>query len=314
MRIVTRLSAFAGVLLAVVFPAGAQQPAPTVAAPALPLTAPVEGQPSITEVLSGKLFPLKQQLKEMDAGWCTFHAGAKDTLSPLMIMGMMHGGPSPFANLFDGMFTKGQTVVLGGETFLIAYACSNEPLLKMMMDQEHHGNADPMESLKLTPETEVTLSLLSIRTMGNISDIKPFSLKDLASTNTIVESARANAQQSTSLSQLRQIATATLMYIQDNNGNMPPADTFAHFQQAVGVYLGNNEAIFHQPNTNAFYQVNTALNGHKEAHFTDPVNVVVVFEATPWPDGKRGVGFLDGHAKMVTDAQWQQLKARVKTE
>ncbi len=42
------------------------------------------------------------------------------------------------------------------------------------------------------------------------------------------------------------------------------------------------------------------------------MNTVCIYEAQPWPDGTRCVGFYDGHATFVSEAEWAKLKETVK--
>ncbi len=128
----------------------------------------------------------------------------------------------------------------------------------------------------------------------------------------VFANAREKARETTSMSQLRQIAIAVQMYTQDNNGKLPPFDAYAHFTNAIDNYLGNNTAMFHQPGTDAPYVINHALNGLKVSAITIPADTVVVYEAMPWPDGMRNVAFADGHVLLVTEAEWAKLKKTVK--
>ncbi len=249
MRIITRLSLFTVLTLS----------------PALLVLADTPATPA--DVLSGKLFPLTLQLKDMTSGWSTFTCDSAN--SPSRLIGLAGYAPTDYAqmSMLDAIFTRGQTVVLGGETYLVAYGRSQAQFAKLLMNPEwgrQQVTIDPA-TLKFTPETEVTLQLLNMHTMGNIENIRQFNLKELSSTNTVLENARLKALKNTSLSQLRQIAIATQMYMQDNHGKLPPLDTLADFQGAVDAYLGNNQAMLVQPGTGTPYQPNFALAGKKRA-------------------------------------------------
>lgn len=52
-----------------------------------------------------------------------------------------------------------------------------------------------------------------------------------------------------------------------------------------------------------------ALAGVNRTAVEKPALTVLVYSETPWSDGSREVGFLDGHAKRVQAVEWQVLKA-----
>jgi hypothetical protein len=118
--------------------------------------------------------------------------GAKpeDPMTAMLGMQMLSG---LFGGLFGGMFggqqapvyyTLGKTVNLGSETFLIAYRYKKKEmnLAAMMAAGEKEGGKEPdMEKLmadgKMTEESPITLSLLNLKAVGSLSDIRPFDLK-----------------------------------------------------------------------------------------------------------------------------------------
>ena len=52
---------------------------------------------------------------------------------------------------------------------------------------------------------------------------------------------------------------------------------------------------------------NPNLSGIHQGEITQPTQMVVAYEATPAPDGSRGVAFYDGHAMRVQEAKWKEL-------
>ncbi|HOF87056.1 MAG TPA: DUF4349 domain-containing protein [Armatimonadota bacterium] len=112
---------------------------------------------------------------------------------------------------------------------------------------------------------------------------------------------REKARQTTCTSQLRQIATAIQMYVQDE-GAYPPADTWA---AAIMDYAGS-EKIFSDPvdttpgsgggiNQNS-YSYNTALAGQPAAAVHAPTETPVVWDSAPRHNGMI-IGFADGHVR-----------------
>lgn len=314
MNTLTRLAVIAGLLLVltVALPVWGQE---AVAAEAL-------AGNTLTDVLLGKAFPLTLKLKDLDAEWRSFSPAAQgDASSSLMTFFMAMAASESHKPMDSAAFyTKGQTVTLGTETYLVAYSRQSQSFASLMTAMaQHNGNPTDVQLPKVTPENEVTLCMLNVRTMGNLLNIHPFELK-----NEITQGdddgkptetpARIKALQSTSLSQVRQLAVAIQMYVQDNNGKYPPLNSKRLMKDALKAYLGNAEQMFLTPGTQVQYQGNANLAGAKESDIKNPTEVVSVFEPTPWPDGMRVVGFVDGHAKLVGAEEWATLQAKMKVK
>lgn len=101
----------------------------------------------------------------------------------MSLLGGLFGGLTGDAKL-PAYYTKGQTVALGGETFLVAYQYKAEKpdFMKMAMESDKPGAKDPdfskiAESGKMTEESTAELYLINMRSIGSISGIRPFDLK-----------------------------------------------------------------------------------------------------------------------------------------
>lgn len=114
----------------------------------------------------------------------------------------------------------------------------------------------------------------------------------------------SNAQVSTtSLSNVKQISIATLMYAADHKGSLPSSKGF---KAAVMPYL-RNESIFTAPGApkgTVSYLLNPRLSGKKTTQISRPSETAMIIE------GKRGkavfpyrgltaLGYADGHARLV---------------
>jgi len=180
----------------------------------LTLAAPVMGQSSdFQQLLSGKEFPLTLSLKELNGDWRRLSIGGADAakggmgdmMSQLMQMGMMSEmgknkgkedpagamlGLSLLGGLFGGggeskepvYYTKGQTVTVGGETFLIAYRYQKPAMNFMQMAaaaQKNGQGPDPgqMTAGKLSPESSLAISLINARNIASLNDIRPFNME-----------------------------------------------------------------------------------------------------------------------------------------
>lgn len=94
------------------------------------------------------------------------------------LMGGMFGGG--MANMLTPppapIYTRGETVNLGGETFLIAYRAVQKSLdVTALMKAGEGGELPPPEVLK--PDSEVTLSYIKLRSVDALNDIRPFNLE-----------------------------------------------------------------------------------------------------------------------------------------
>src|SRR5262249_7381052 len=152
-------------------------------------------------------------LKDLNADWRHIVVESKesgkgmgDTLGPLMQIGMMsemgkQGGNSSNAmgammgmmfmgSLFGGgglggdsaavYYTKGQTLTLAGNSFIVAYRAKKNQanFLTLIAEAEKTPGKEPdfakLMGGKLTPESPLSLCLLNMKTVAGISDIRPF--------------------------------------------------------------------------------------------------------------------------------------------
>lgn len=142
------------------------------------------------QVLAGQVVPLTVTLRELTPEWRRVTIGGAADASGGGMMGffaMMFGGGGPAAP--NAYYTRGQTVSLApGEVFLVAYrAPSPQPDMAAMMRQG--PGATPPAPEPLTPETQLSLALLNMRTITSLGDIRPFELQ-----REIEESQRAAEQ------------------------------------------------------------------------------------------------------------------------
>ena len=269
-------------------------------APTLASAAPAKGgQPaSFKSLLSGKVVPLSLKLKELNNTWRRF------TLVETGGMGAIFG---PVATVGGAYYTKGDTVTVAGETFLLAYRQQGAQISLYQMVASGPGGAQMEE---LTAESPVTLSLLSLRNLAGMNDIRPFDLQqELAEYKKASEQAAQTASQmgGGESNNLQQLALAVQMYISDYDA-LPPLGDAETAAQALMEYV-SDDTVFTDPSTGDAYAVNSSLSGKSLSEIDDPAQAVVFYQAEPGNDGKRGVAFLDGHVQRVSDSQWEELRA-----
>ena len=271
----------------------------------------------LKDLISGKNIPLTLQMKDLTGTeWRTLtlsNSTASGNIQELMVMGLVYGAGG------GAYYTKGQMTSLAGETYIMAYRVQPKALDFAGLTG---ANRRPLKPEALTPETTLSFSLLNIRTIGSLEDIRPFNLEqELAASAKIAEAFEApvkgrpeTAQRlpqedlnAASLSNLKQLALALSMYAQDWDAQLPPMDDPATVKEALLPYA-NSGAIFINPMTKKPYLPNAKFSQRKLIHLPYPAEMVVFYEAQPQPDGSRDASFLDGHAKRVTAAEWERIK------
>jgi len=245
-----------------------------------------------TSLLSGKQIPLSMKLKDLSSTWRRF------------------GGASPSPYGFQGpYYTKGHTVTVGGEVYLITYAAQ-------IRRPDYYAMMGPRPSVKLeevTPDTPLALSLLRLGALASLMDIRPFNLEaELADYKRANESIlAAMAARRTELGEgednLKNLAVALNMYMIDYEA-APPMDTPEKFRTALAEYVESEDA-FVDPDTGEAYAINRALSGKKVGDIEDPLKMVAIYQAEPGRDGKRGVAFVAGNVGRVSESEWQELKS-----
>jgi hypothetical protein len=109
------------------------------------------GEPSLANVLSGNTVPTSIELKKLTPEWRAMSTNGQFEFGNFQAFISIFGGGS-FATTY---YTKGQTVSIGSETYIVAYS-----LLSLVE--------------KVAPETLLNLSLLNLKTIGTMSNIRSF--------------------------------------------------------------------------------------------------------------------------------------------
>jgi prepilin-type processing-associated H-X9-DG protein len=169
----------------------------------------------------------------------------------------------------------------------------------------------PTETVKLRKEGEewkivpfdMTELMAAQRNASN--QMPPVTLLSsvLANPNTLL-AARDRARGVSCLSNVKQIALGTLMYVQDYDEILPRRGT--SYKKLIMPYI-KNEQIFtcpsDKPGTQS-YTLNEQLLGVAETRIGKPAETVLIYEGKQGQldfkhDGKASVAFADGHAKLI---------------
>ena len=248
----------------------------------------------IAELLSGQRFPQTLKMKEIPAkGWVRFNLVSENPFSDQtsFLLQSKNG-------ILGFYLTKGETISSEGVTFLVAYQVSMGSMVEALKGVRIIAN-QTSDEFAITPETPLELSLINLQKATALTQIQPFDL----------QSALPKPRPATESSQdrLKQLGLAVMMYTQDYDEVLPPMKDVKKFRDLLMPYIKNLEMFVH-PETSRPYIPNAILHEHKFATIPEPASFVLLYEDAPAADGTRGVVFVDGHTKRVSEAEWQRLK------
>lgn len=252
-------------------------------------------------VLSGREFPLTLKLKDLDGNWRRFTASVGvESAAPAAVYRAMYGaGPGPAV-----FYTKGQTVVVAGETYLVAYRIAPKMLDAAQLTALMRGGGPPPEPEKPTALSSLRLVLLHLRSVGSVLDVRPFDLEVELGGET--DETAGDPGGEASLKHLRQLGVALLSYAGERRV-LPVLKDAETAREELVLYLRNKEAFAH-PVTQKPYLPNPSLSGKKLTDIDKPERTVVFYEPSAAGDNTRGVLYLDGRAERIAETQWKKLK------
>jgi hypothetical protein len=136
----------------------------------------------LTELLSGRTYPLATMLKDFTGEWRRVTVHTATSASGNLSLNVTGGGDvsSNQNNLTLGetsnYLTRGQTGSAGGQVYVVAYHLPNTGLdLGRLLQAVAAGK--PPEAATLMPETALPLALLDLRTAGSLDDVRAFDMK-----------------------------------------------------------------------------------------------------------------------------------------
>ena len=163
-------------------------------------------------LLSGKGTPLTLQLKDLDSTWRVFTAASSSYES---IFNTAMGGSG------NRVYTKGDTVTVGTDVFLVTYKPEAPDLSSLMM-----GGGGGLPKLKpLAENTVLRLSLLNLHALNAMDGIKVFDLKEQVASNqkpsypmALIQPEKTTTAVSTEPALLKIGSVAPDFVVHDNNG------------------------------------------------------------------------------------------------
>ncbi|NJM90245.1 MAG: hypothetical protein HC847_27025 [Hydrococcus sp. RU_2_2] len=150
-----------------------------------------------SSLVSGQQVPLAKQLKDLDSSWRQISVSGQFEMGDFMKnwSGLFGGSPANYV-----YYTQGETVEVASETYVIAYRIpsTGEGLtIKTFMETTFSfGCNEASLPIQLAPETTINLSLLNLRTIGSLNDVRSFNLsEELAASQKRYEEAKKACEQ-----------------------------------------------------------------------------------------------------------------------
>ncbi len=279
------------------------------------------------ELISGKQAPLTRQLKDLDNSWRQIAISGQYEMADLMKSWTNLFGANLYNNIY---YTQGKTVKVNNETYVVAYrlASSGEALninslLENLMGSVSGlagGDCDAIASAeKISPETSISLSLLNVKTIGSLNNVRPFDLEaDLAMLEKAEQQSKEACEQanlatvnSQSESNLQNLGNALQSYAEQNENKLPDMSSLETVQLALQGYV-YDDSVYYHPETSEPYLVNSFLSSKNLSDLENWLEIVAFYEASPAADGTVGVVYADGYYERILPEDWSEVKAASK--
>lgn len=213
-----------------------------------------------------------------------------------LIRSMSAGPVAPMAMILSTVsYTKNQRVEWNDVEYLVAYRADFSNL---------DAQAKPLGD---TPMRLTYIDVDSIVEMTPREDLAPkLLLQQVAAQAT---PRQVDAPQSQTLNNIKQVATGLIIYSADYDDQFPYVTSTADARAVTQPYHRSSEVWKSQNPRGNRILYNTFVGRVPQTAIPNPARVVMVYEEFPWPDGRRAVGFADGHARFVPEAEFQRLLA-----
>lgn len=188
--------------------------------------------------------------------------------------------------------------ILGSSEYLICYKLAMSPA-----ETKVGVNADSM-IFRVT-----YLKRSSIIAFTPVPEYAPNKLKELASGGS--KPAGTVAQRTATLSNIKQVALGIIMWQSDNDDYFPYVQGTPQLGNVIQPYIKNMEVFKSLNPKGSALRFNMCLAGATVLDVQDPAGTPLIYEAEAWDDGRRCVGFVDGHAKVLTADEWNALQPKL---
>jgi prepilin-type processing-associated H-X9-DG protein len=277
---------------------------------------PATVQPANVQQITLPNLPTEIKFQDLTKNWRRFTLDQKEVQNPY---GYNQWGPAYESVLNDlgiGVhFTKGDNLVIGKESYLIAYRV-DPGLDAQELQQEiqsrmqrfwgggHGAQPAPVRPAgKFSGRASLKLALLNLRNAGDLKDLRTFDPK-----RDLLQPADLREMSNQNLKRLGQFLRQFQANGWTNNQGLPLRDARA-LRTMLQTFFHAGAGATRDPATNESYHVNTALSGKRPDRIGNKKAIAAVYEGAPSGDGTRGVLFLDGHVERLPDWKWKVVRS-----
>jgi hypothetical protein len=273
------------------------------------------------ELISGTQAPLTKQLKDLDDSWRQIAISGQYEMADLMKSWTSLFGADFYNNIY---YTQGETVKVNQENYIVAYrlTSSAEPtniysFMENVMGTMGGITGGDCSALatddSITPETTISLSLLNLKTIGSLNNVRPFDLEaDVAllkkkeqQSQEACEQANMAMVESQVSSNLQSLSSALQSYADQNQDQLPDLSSQETVESALQEFVYDS-SVFYHPGTFEPFLVNASLSAKKLSEL-DP-EIVSFYEGSPAADGTVGVVYVNGLYQRLSPEEWETVK------
>ena len=120
------------------------------------------------------------------------------------------------------------------------------------------------------------------------------------------------ADQTRTLSNGKQLGLGLHLYCADFDDILPWPQSIITMKGVTYPYIKNKSIWTTYNPAKSQFLFNSALGGVSMNSVQDPVGTPLYYESKPWPDGRRIVVYVDGHARIESADAWATISKKLK--
>ena len=238
---------------------------------------------------------------------------APTSFESLIALSMGRNNPESLrrSQILQCLWSKGEVVKSLGRDFLVTYKVDAD--IQGVVGQDSSGT--PVSPPKEPP---LRINLVALDSIQGVTPYPELSKKDLLECWGVSTGEHSGYQpsisnlQTSTLSNLKQAGLGLMMYMSDYDDNLPYAQSTKAVWYVEFPYVKNVNVFKSYNPKGGEFRFNMGIAGVNGSSIPKPSEHVLLYEATPWADGRRCVVFCDGHGKLVSLAEWEALEKKLK--
>ena len=263
------------------------------------------GEPAnLYEALKDQHISTQMKAQDLTADWHVITAGTTN-----LLLALTDSRDMPNQMYY---YTNGKIFPFGKQRYLVVYHTRDKSDFRKRSQSE-----DDQDKGFLLKNAVLELSLLPLNDTQSIHEVKQFDPQiDFLAPDVVA--------QDDSVSNLKQIGLALLMYTQDYDEKIPPmvaarnADDIQNVSSNITEHTTvqsrllpyvKNAKVFLQPQTHRPYLPNYKISRlGLDRIKTPPYQTFAFYEDAPDSEGKRAVLYLDGHVARIDEEEFQRQR------